>query len=120
MTATLSSRMRQGDHQNPKQLGKRYRSGPERRRRCASLTLPRPATHLRDPGDQPGRSASSVQHWMGHANLQTTMRYLHYRQRQDEADLLSDAFAENRVPKLVPNNPLLEPIQGNSEQRIRA
>jgi hypothetical protein len=36
----------------------------------------------------------SVQHWMGHANLQTTMRYLHFRQRDDEADLLSEAFEE--------------------------
>ncbi len=36
-----------------------------------------------------------VQAWMGHADIQTTMRYLHYRDRGQAAERLSDAF---RVP----------------------
>lgn len=59
----------------------------------------------------------SVQHWMGHANLQTTTRYLHFRQRDDEADLLSEAFEEKRVPNLVPMRALLSPTEDNSEQK---
>jgi integrase len=34
-----------------------------------------------------------VQEWMGHADIQTTMRYLHYAPRGDEAELVADAFA---------------------------
>jgi integrase len=34
-----------------------------------------------------------VQEWMGHADIQTTMRYLHYAPRGDEADLVAEAFA---------------------------
>ena len=33
-----------------------------------------------------------VQAWMGHADIKTTQRYLHYKARGDEADLLSGAF----------------------------
>ena len=33
-----------------------------------------------------------VQAWMGHADIQTTMRYLHYRDRGQAAQRLSDAF----------------------------
>lgn len=36
-----------------------------------------------------------VQAWMGHADIQTTMRYLHYRDRGQAAERLADAF---RVP----------------------
>jgi integrase len=35
----------------------------------------------------------AVQVWMGHANIQTTMRYIHYRDRGAEARLLAEAFA---------------------------
>ncbi|MGC1799350.1 MAG: site-specific integrase [Solirubrobacterales bacterium] len=34
-----------------------------------------------------------VQAWMGHADIKTTQRYLHYKARDDEAELLSGAFA---------------------------
>jgi integrase len=34
----------------------------------------------------------AVQSWMGHANIGTTMRYIHYRNRGDEARLLAEAF----------------------------
>ncbi len=35
----------------------------------------------------------AVQAWMGHADIQTTMRYVHHRDRGDEAKLLAEAFA---------------------------
>ena len=34
-----------------------------------------------------------VQEWMGHADVATTMRYLHYVERPDEAELVAEAFA---------------------------
>jgi integrase len=34
-----------------------------------------------------------VKEWMGHANVQTTMRYLHFVPRPDEARLVDEAFA---------------------------
>jgi integrase len=34
-----------------------------------------------------------VQEWMGHADVATTMRYLHYVERPDEVALVADAFA---------------------------
>jgi integrase len=38
-------------------------------------------------------SIVQVQHWMGHADIDTTMRYLHHKSRADEAKLLGEAFA---------------------------
>jgi integrase len=37
-------------------------------------------------------SLVEVQHWMGHADAKTTMRYLHYKNRGDEAARLGAAF----------------------------
>jgi integrase len=37
-------------------------------------------------------SIVQVQAWMGHADIQTTMRYLHHKSRADDAKLLSTAF----------------------------
>ncbi len=34
-----------------------------------------------------------VQEWMGHADVQTTMRYLHYAPRKEDAALVARAFA---------------------------
>jgi integrase len=34
-----------------------------------------------------------VKEWMGHADVQTTMRYLHYTPRADDARLVDEAFA---------------------------
>jgi integrase len=33
-----------------------------------------------------------VQEWMGHADIQTTRRYLHYAPREDDAKLVAEAF----------------------------
>jgi integrase len=40
----------------------------------------------------------AVQAWMGHADIQTTMRYVHHRDRGDEARLLAEAFRPESVP----------------------
>ena len=40
----------------------------------------------------------TVQAWMGHADIATTMRYVHHRDRGDEADTLSALIAGERVP----------------------
>lgn len=37
-------------------------------------------------------SIVQVQNWMGHADIKTTMRYLHHKSRADEARALSQAF----------------------------
>ena len=34
-----------------------------------------------------------VQEWMGHADVQTTMKYLHYVPREEDAALVAEAFA---------------------------
>ena len=34
-----------------------------------------------------------VQEWMGHADIQTTMRYLHYAPHSEDALLVAEAFA---------------------------
>jgi integrase len=39
-----------------------------------------------------------VQEWMGHADVQTTMRYLHYAPRHDDAALVADAFRRQAAP----------------------
>jgi integrase len=39
-----------------------------------------------------------VQEWMGHADIQTTMRYLHYAPRDEDARLVAEAFQVDAVP----------------------
>jgi integrase len=39
-------------------------------------------------------SIRRVQEWMGHSDLHSTMRYLHYAPRDDDARLVAEAFAE--------------------------
>jgi integrase len=38
-----------------------------------------------------------VQEWMGHADIQTTMKYLHYVPREDDARLVAEAFSLDGV-----------------------
>ena len=46
-----------------------------------------------------------VQEWMGHADVQTTMRYLHYAPRDEDARLVAEAFAvENVSVERVPTD----------------
>ena len=44
----------------------------------------------------PAVSILQLKAWMGHADIDTTMKYLHYAPREGEADLIADAFA--RLP----------------------
>ena len=39
-----------------------------------------------------------VQEWMGHADVQTTMKYLHYAPRPDDAALVAEAFKVEPLP----------------------
>jgi integrase len=39
-----------------------------------------------------------VQEWMGHADIQTTMRCLHYTSREGDAKLVAEAFATEKPP----------------------
>lgn len=39
-----------------------------------------------------------VQEWMGHASIQTTMQYLHYAPRDEDARLVAEAFALPEPP----------------------
>ena len=101
-----------GEHQNPKRLRQRYRAT-----QAAAELRPLSFHDLRHTFGTLAINRADpvqVQHWMGHADLKTTMRYLHYRQRADEADLLSEAFEENGVPKLVPNTADLSATEDNS------
>jgi integrase len=41
-----------------------------------------------------------VQEWMGHADIQTTMKYLHYAPRAEDARLVAEAFALERPPAI--------------------
>ncbi len=43
-----------------------------------------------------------VQAWMGHADVQTTMKYMHHRSRAGDAKLLSAAFRPKKKRKPSP------------------
>jgi integrase len=40
-----------------------------------------------------------VQEWMGHADIQTTTKYLHYAPREEDARLVAEAFAVSAVDR---------------------
>jgi integrase len=44
-------------------------------------------------------SITQVQAWMGHADVKTTMRYLHHKSHADDARLLSAAFHPSQPPQ---------------------
>jgi integrase len=46
-----------------------------------------------------------VQEWMGHADIQTTMRYLHFAPRAEDARLVAEAFAVSRPTNDVVSDP---------------
>ena len=52
-----------------------------------------PHAHVRDDDDR-ATSIRRMQEWMGHSDLHSTMRYLHYAPRDDDARLVAEAFAE--------------------------
>jgi integrase len=42
-----------------------------------------------------------VQEWMGHSDIQTTMRYLHYAPREEDARLVAEAFTVEEPQQLT-------------------
>jgi integrase len=54
-------------------------------------------------------SIVQVQAWMGHADIKTTMRYLHHKSRADDARLLSAAFQPKTAKKRPARRPKPEP-----------
>jgi integrase len=61
-----------------------------------------------------------VQEWMGHADIQTTMRYLHYAPRDEDAALVAEAFRVERVRSNSPRSAEFETSQnvpGNVPKR---
>ncbi|MBA3809391.1 MAG: site-specific integrase [Solirubrobacterales bacterium] len=47
----------------------------------------------------PGVSILQLKEWMGHADIDTTMKYLHFAPRAGDADLIAEAFTrENCAP----------------------
>jgi integrase len=56
-----------------------------------------------------------VQEWMGHADIQTTMRYLHYAPREEDARLVAEAFEVKAPDTLVAGQDRLDP---NGRQRL--
>jgi integrase len=47
-------------------------------------------------------SIVQVQAWMGHADVRTTMRYLHHKSHEEDAKILDSAFAEDSPAVLDP------------------
>jgi hypothetical protein len=50
-------------------------------------------------------SILELKEWMGHANVQTTMRYLHYKSKADAARRLSEALTEESTPRELQPGP---------------
>jgi hypothetical protein len=59
-----------------------------------------------------------VEEWMGHADIQTTMRYLHYVPREEDAQLVAGALPWRRDSQAasVPS-PLARHLCGSAEPR---
>lgn len=47
-------------------------------------------------------SILELKEWMGHANVQTTMRYLHYKSKADAAQRLAAAFEDEHAVQASP------------------
>jgi integrase len=56
-----------------------------------------------------------VQEWMGHADIQTTMRYLHYAPREEDAQLVAEAF-QVKVPDAYAPNPARRDVRQRHAQ----
>ena len=50
-----------------------------------------------------------VQEWMGHADIQTTMKYLHYEPRKEDAELVARAFQTNSAADIEDRGRVGEP-----------
>ena len=61
-------------------------------------------------------SLVQVKAWMGHADIATTERYLHFKERGDEAELLAGAFSTAVETSLGPA-PATSSRSGDSSTR---
>ena len=61
-------------------------------------------------------SLVEVQHWMGHADAKTTMRYLHYKNRGDEAARLGAAFQTASTPQAPALNMAATPFHTDAPE----
>ncbi|MGH2865061.1 MAG: tyrosine-type recombinase/integrase, partial [Solirubrobacteraceae bacterium] len=88
---------REGTHVDGSALRRRYRATLE----AAGLRMLRFHDLRHTFGSLAINVASivQVQAWMGHADIKTTMRYLHHKSREDDARLLSAAFLRPKKPK---------------------
>jgi hypothetical protein len=59
-------------------------------------------------------SLVEVQHWMGHAEVKTTMRYLHYKNRGEEAARLGPAFQAGSPAASTLQAPASTPLPSRS------
>ena len=64
--------------------------------------LPRPAPYVRHAVRREGHRHRQIQAWMGHADIQTTKRYMHYVPQHDDAARLTAAFTAETMPPTVP------------------
>ena len=63
----------------------------------------------------PRVSILQLKEWMGHADIATTMRYLHFAPREHDAELVAEAFAGGVLPAVRPRSALtLEPVLDQS------
>jgi integrase len=46
----------------------------------------------------PAISILQLKEWMGHADIDTTMRYLHHAPRAGDAELVAEAFSRRYIP----------------------
>jgi integrase len=63
-------------------------------------------------------SIVEVQEWMGHADIETTRRYLHFKSRSDAAALLAEAFeCKQPASRSVPHGDISVPNEDASKER---
>jgi integrase len=63
-------------------------------------------------------SAVEVQHAMGHASLQTTQRYLHFRDSRDLASRLQGAFALEPAGRAISDEELADAVARASDEEL--
>jgi integrase len=65
----------------------------------------------------PQISILQLKEWMGHADIDTTMKYLHFAPRANDADLIADAFAGEAICSA---QPIGEPTGHGGEKHMSA
>jgi integrase len=95
-----------GEHLDGPALRRRYKKALERAD-LRPLRFPHDLRHTFGSIAIDQATIVQVHAWMGHADVQTTMKYMHHRSRAGDARLLSAAF---RPKKAVPGFELVAPL----------